>query len=315
MVMNKYVSVRDFLHYPKEERKIRMEQNERKKQWHQGFYGAAELEFRQDKDNLIFDTEHYLSKEPLRMDMLIIKKKKDYSTQNPIGHLFKKHNVIEYKSPNDGLTIDDLTKTVGYACLYKSLAEKTDEIPLSEITVSLIRERYPKRLMKALADNGYTISEYCPGIYYVTGNLLFATQIIVTNYLGREHQWLRVLSAHAKEEDIISFAYASTNLTTQGEHNNADAIYQVSVMANYEMYEELKRRKPLMCEALKLLMKNELDESMEKGMEKGIEQGRLDEIISSVLDGDYSKERGAEKLGIPIEEFDELLGRFPKNPA
>lgn len=70
-----------------------------------------------------------------------------------------------------------------------------------------------------------------------------------------------------------------------------------------------------MCEALKLLMKNELDESMEKGMEKGIEQGRLDEIISSVLDGDYSKERGAEKLGIPIEEFDELLGRFPKNPA
>ena len=50
-------------------------------------------------------------------------------------------------------------------------------------------------------------------------------------------------------------------------------------------------------------------------MEKGIEQGRLDEIISSVLDGDYSKERGAEKLGIPIEEFDELLGRLPKNPA
>ena len=213
------------------------------------------------------------------------------------------------------VTIDDFTKTVGYACLYKSLAEKTDEIPLSEITISLIRERYPKRLMKAMADNGYTISEYCPGIYYVTGNLLFATQIIVTNYLGREHQWLRVLSAHAKEEDIISFAYASTNLTTQGEHNNADAIYQVSVMANYEMYEELKRRKPLMCEALKLLMKNELDESMEKGMEKGIEQGRLDEIISSVLDGDYSKERGAEKLGIPIQEFDELLGRFPKNPA
>ena len=66
-----------------------------------------------------------------------------------------------------------------------------------------------------------------------------------------------------------------------------------------------------MCEALKLLMKNELDESMEKGIEKG----RLDEIISSVLDGDYSKERGAEKLGIPIQEFDELLGRFPKNPA
>ena len=34
-----------------------------------------------------------------------------------------------------------------------------------------------------------------------------------------------------------------------------------------------KRRNPLMCEALKILMKDELNESMEKGIEKGIEKG------------------------------------------
>ena len=244
-----------------------MHQNEVNKQWHQGFYGAAQLEFRDDKDNLLFDTEHYLSKEAIRMDMLIVKKIKEFSTKNPIGHLFKKHNVIEYKSPNDGLTIDDFSKTIGYACLYKSLAEKTDEIPLNEITVSLVRERYPRKLIYALINNGYSITEYCSGIYYVTGNLMFATQIIVTSRLDKEHQWLRVLSANAKEEDIINFAYASKDLTTQGEHNNVDAIYQISVMANIDLYEELKRRKPLMCEALRILMKDELDESMEKGMD------------------------------------------------
>ena len=96
---------------------------------------------------------------------------------------------------------------------------------------------------------------------------MFATQIVVTGRLEKNHQWLRVLSAHAKEEDIINFAYASKDLTTQGEHHNVDAIYQISVMANIELYEELKRRKPLMCEALRILMKPELDESMEKGME------------------------------------------------
>lgn len=244
-----------------------MHQNEVNKQWHQGFYGAAQLEFRDDKDNLLFDTEHCLSKEAIRMDMLIVKKIKEFSTKNPIGHLFKKHNVIEYKSPNDGLTIDDFSKTIGYACLYKSLAEKTDEIPLNEITVSLVRERYPRKLIYALINNGYSITEYCSGIYYVTGNLMFATQIIVTSRLDKEHQWLRVLSANAKEEDIINFAYASKDLTTQGEHNNVDAIYQISVMANIDLYEELKRRKPLMCEALRILMKDELDESMEKGMD------------------------------------------------
>ena len=108
-----------------------------------------------------------------------------------------------------------------------------------------------------------------------------------------------VLSARVKEEDIINFACASAKLTTQGEHHNVDAIYQVSVMANYEIYEELKRRKPLMCEALRLLMRDELEESKE--------QGRLNEIISSVRDGDYSKERGAEKLGISVEKFEEYL--------
>ena len=291
-------SVREFLYLPMKGNMC-MEPNEQNKQWHQGFYGAAELEFRQDKDNLIFDTEHYLSKEPLRMDMLIIKKKKDTAIRNPIGHLFRKHNVIEYKSPDDGLTIDDFTKAVGYACLYKSLAETTDEIPLNEITVSLVRERYPRGLMKALEDNEYTVTCYCPGIYYITGKLLFATQIIVTSRLDKKHQWLRVLSAKVKEEDIINFAYASAKLTTQGEHHNVDAIYQVSVMANYEIYEELKRRKPLMCEALRLLMRDELEESKE--------QGRLNEIISSVRDGDYSKERGAEKLGISVEKFEEYL--------
>ena len=100
---------------------------------------------------------------------------------------------------------------------------------------------------------------------------MFATQIVVTGRLEKNHQWLRVLSAHAKEEDIINFAYASKDLTTQGEHHNVDAIYQISVMANIELYEELKRRKPLMCEALRILMKPELDESMEKGMEKGMD--------------------------------------------
>ena len=58
-----------------------------------------------------------------------------------------------------------------------------------------------------------------------------------------------------------------------------------------------------MCDALRLLMRDELEESKELG----IEQGRLNEIISSVRDGDYSKERGAEKLGISVERFEEYL--------
>ena len=55
--------------------------------------------------------------------------------KNEIGTIFRGHNVIEYKSPDDGMTIDDFFKTLGYACLYKGLGEKVNQIPLEELTV------------------------------------------------------------------------------------------------------------------------------------------------------------------------------------
>lgn len=98
-------------------------------QWHPGFYGAAELEFLSNKGDLEFQREYNLNKEPIRMDMLIIKKLADVRIKNELGHIFKKYNVVEYKSPDDALSIDDYYKTVGYACLYKGLGETVDQIP------------------------------------------------------------------------------------------------------------------------------------------------------------------------------------------
>ena len=45
----------------------------------------------------------------------------------------------------------------------------------------------------------------------------------------------------------------------------------------------------------------------EEAREEGREEGRLMEIVSSVRDGDYDMRRGAEKLGITIEEFEKLM--------
>ena len=74
----------------------------------------------------------------------------------------KKYNVIEYKSPEDNMTIDDFYKTVGYACLYKGYGKTVNEIPLSELTVSLFREAYPRELFAMLEDAGHYIEEKYP---------------------------------------------------------------------------------------------------------------------------------------------------------
>lgn len=103
------------------------------------------------------------------------------------------------------MTIDDFFKTLGYAFLYKGLGEKVNQIPLSELTVSLFRASVPKELLNQLSKEGYIIEKQVPGIYYVNG-LLVPTQIVVTNQLNSQnHESLKVLSKSAQTDDIQRF--------------------------------------------------------------------------------------------------------------
>lgn len=249
-----------------------MNQQEVNKQWHDGFLGATELEFRDNANDLIFEREHYLSKEPIRMDLLIIKKQPSVKIYNEIGHIFKGHNVIEYKSPEDSLSIDDFFKTIAYAYQYKSEAQTVDGIPIDDITVTLVRDRYPRELIKKLIELGYNITEKASGIYYLTGAVMIATQIIVTSRLDKEHTWLRVLTNRIKEEDIDTFSKKSREITAQGDRNNVDAIYQISVRANSNKYEEIKRRNPMACAALLELMRPEMEQYMEQQIQQQVQQ-------------------------------------------
>lgn len=194
-------------------------------QWHPGFYGAAEIELISNKGELEFQREYNLSKEPLQMDLLIVKKLADGPIENEIGHIFKKYNVVEYKSPEDGLSIDDYYKTIGYACLYKGLGDAVNQIPAEELTLSIFRESYPRELFGILKKYGSTLEEPYPGIYYVRGNVLFDTQIVVIGRLRQEaHSSLRILSKNAREEDVKSFLSKVQYLTEPGDRNNVNAI-------------------------------------------------------------------------------------------
>jgi len=124
-----------------------------KVQWHPSFYGATGFEFNNNKNDIKMVSEYNLSKQPLRIDLLIIKKnegKEPVKLENEIGHIMRIYNIIEYKSPDDSMTIDDFYKTLAYACLYKGLGEKVNNIPLEEMTVSLFRESLPVKMFNDL---------------------------------------------------------------------------------------------------------------------------------------------------------------------
>lgn len=250
-------------------------------QWHPGFYGAAELEFLSNKGELEFQREFNLSKEPVRMDLLIIKKLADVQIKNELGHIFKKYNVAEFKSPDDALTIDDYHKTVGYACLYKGLGETVDQIPANELTISIFRESYPREMFEAMKNLGMEIKEQYPGIYYVSGKqALFDTQIVVTKQLDKEtHRTLRILSKHVREEDVRAFVEKAVRMSEPGDRNNVDAVLQVSVSANKEIFEAIRRCDKVMCDALRELMKEDFEKQ-----ERETKQETLLEAIRNLME-------------------------------
>lgn len=241
-------------------------------QWHPGFYGAAELEFLSNKGDLEFQREFNLSKEPIRMDLLIIKKLADVRIENELGHIFKKYNVAEFKSPDDALSIDDYYKTVGYACLYKGLGETVDQISANELTISIFQESYPREMFEAMKNLGMEIKEQYPGIYYISGKqALFDTQIVVTKQLDKEtHRILRILSKHVREEDVRAFVEKAVQMSEPGDRNNVDAVLQVSVSANKEIFEAIRRCDKVMCEALRELMKEDLEQREQETLLKTI---------------------------------------------
>lgn len=218
----------------------------------------------------------------------------------------KRHNVLEYKSPEDNLTIDDFYKTIGYACLYKGYGESVNKIPTNELTVSLFREAYPRELFSSLKQEGNIFEEKYPGIYYVTNNLPFPVQVVVTNQLNKEtHSSLRILSHHADKDDIERFLHeAQTMANTMSDprtRNDIDSVLQVSVNANFELYQEI-RRNTVMCEALRELMKDDIEEQLNQARETTKSEVTL-ENIQNIMDSlKLTAEQAMDALKIAPEQ-------------
>jgi len=75
--------------------------------WHPAFFEAIQMELDEYSRHLQFISEFQLTKEPLRIDVVIIKKDKDFTIKKNIASIFRKENIIEYKSPDDHICEDD----------------------------------------------------------------------------------------------------------------------------------------------------------------------------------------------------------------
>ena len=249
--------------------------------WHSGFAGGLGLCFQHYRSSIDIEREHPLTKESPRIDFLVIKKTTDVFINNSVGQNFRKFNIIEFKNPTDELSIDTVWKTLGYAGLYKGYAKHVDEIPEEELTITIFRTAYPRKLFLKWNEKNRTIETVAPGVYLLKGLVDIPLQIVVSKELRDEDfRALRIMTPGADENEVRRFLEDASRYTEPGDLRDADAVLQVSTLANKDMFSHLKEDSQ-MCDALKELMKDELDErekiGFDRGEKLGFEKGALEE--------------------------------------
>ncbi|MDR3146779.1 MAG: hypothetical protein LBU00_00200 [Treponema sp.] len=203
--------------------------------WHTAFRDGIQLTFLPYRDVLSFEFECPLNTEPLRIDAVIIKKRPKAVIDRPLGAIFRRVNIVEYKSPGDYLAVADYHKAWAYARLYSVLKN----IALRDMTVTFVVESFPRKLLVYLTETcGYEVTKKWPGIYQLKDRELGGMQIVETKKLREEDGgvWLRDLRGGLKREELGWILEESKKMP----EGTPLAAYLWMVMgANRERYKEV----------------------------------------------------------------------------
>lgn len=290
-----------------------------KLQWHPAFVAALHIEFAAELDVLEIEAEHQLGKKPMQIDVLVVKKAEGVAIRKNIGRIFQKYNVIEYKSPEDVLSVDDFYKVYGYACFYLSETGRVGEISPGDMTITFVCNHYPRRMLKHLTiSRGLSVVKRGEGIYYLAGDE-YPMQVIITKELSKEENyWLQNLRNDLKAGAEIRSLLKNYEGKERDPYHQA--VMDLIVRANREQIEEERA----MCEALKELYMDlyadEWKEAQEKAHESGVEQGLEQGMRRGLEQGEYRTknifklyasgtpiELIAKKCGVTVEKVQQIL--------
>ena len=303
-----------------------MEQKRKTIEWHPAFTASLQSEFEDEADKIIFESEHLLSKKPMQIDELVIKVHDNEKIQKNIGRIFRKHNIVEYKSPEDYLTINDFYKVYGYCCFYQSDTEHVCEIPPEELTITFICNHYPRNLIQHLEKvRKLQIKKEEPGIYYFVGDAI-PIQLLITKELNlEENRWLGSLRSNIKNQSEIEA------ILKEYEEKKNSKLYQAAMeVITRANWAAIKEAKPSMCEALKELMAEEFQELEEQVTERVTEQVTeqvtervtervteqvteqvtervTEQLVKNLYENVGNAEKVAEMLKLPIETVRRIL--------
>jgi hypothetical protein len=266
----------------------------------------------QYRDVLEYEPEFQLNFEPLRIDLLIIKKAAGVVIDTGIARIFRGHNLFEYKSPDDYLSVDDFKKTLAYVLLY-SIHER---VPLSDVTLSIVVPTRPRAALAFIQDEAaQTITETTTGVHE-TLFLNVPVQIIQSRLLkAGENQFL---SALRRDNDVDSFRAAidSSDRFDAEVLSTMLAVYlDVISSANPAVYKEVYRMTQYSNFWERVAYDSGLaDRLRQEGRQEGRQEERIETAKNFIALG-VSIEYIAKGTGLPIEQLTQLSAQPPAQPT
>ena len=270
-------------------------------QWHPAFDAALQIELGEEAKYLTFEPEHLLSKKPMQIDVLVKNEKKVKIRKN-IGRIFRQHNIIEYKSPEDHLNIDDFYKVYGYTCIYKTEVEKVNQIPAEELTITFVCYHYPRLMLRNLQnERNINVKNIENGIYYLYGDAIPIQLIIVPELSIENNYWLNKLRNNLKSGGEIKL------FMEQYEKNRDSKLFQAladTVMrANWKEVEEEGN----MSDVIKEIFADQFHKCEAEARAQGEAEGRAEGAASKMIEQIMKKY----KKGCSVAETADMLEENP----
>ncbi|MCL2008315.1 MAG: hypothetical protein FWG77_09545 [Treponema sp.] len=260
--------------------------------WHPALKGVMELEVDELKDILVVSGETQVTTEPLKIDCIIIKKVKNAVLTKKIFAIFRDVNIIEYKSPDDYISVEDFYKVYAYTCLYIYL----EKVSVTNLTISFINSRHPRELFAHLQEiRGYKVEEKSPGIYIINGDL-FPIQVINNRKLPLEENfWLRSFDNRQSADDVNRFL---NDKEKQEKAKRYGAFLDIYMRANIESFKEVHK-----MSGSTLTLEQFLEDI---GLIAKWEARGKEEVALRMLQKGYSHEEISELSALSLEKIQEL---------
>ena len=271
--------------------------------WHAWFYALLRITFHKYPTVDVL-REVMLGVQAPRADFIIIVDDQKLNLGLKIFSFFKKHDILEFKSPDDELNMFTLWKGVGYVSFYlNDVKEKGKDIDMSEITLSFFRESKPVKLFEQL---GKCIEKGpADGIYYIKNwEVNIPIQIVVTKELkGEEYAGFRAISKKPKEEDVLAFMKEHGNDKEIASFVKAfgDGVSKV----DSDLMEEIKGRYPEMGKTLMQIMQPEIDEK--------INDATRTNLFLYVQDGAMNLDYAAKQANLTVDQFQTQMNEYVKS--